>query len=54
MSKNLHFSKGVSPSFWSKIETSSSILLGKSGLENVFGGVLDRKSAFLDDKRTSI
>ena len=49
--KNCHFSKGVSPWFWSKIGLSS-IFFFKSymGQENVFYDILERKIAFLGYK----
>ena len=47
--KNWHFSKGVSPWFWSKVGLFSTLffLLGNIGQENVFYDILERKNAFL-------
>ena len=36
MSKNRHFSKGVSPWFWSKLAIFPTFFLGNRGQENVF------------------
>ena len=50
-SKNWHFSKGVNPSFWSKIRHLSNVdFLNKIGHENVFYDILERKNAFLGYK----
>ena len=50
-SKNWHFSKGVSPWFWSKIGHFSTLcFLGNIGQENVFYDILERKNAFLGYK----
>ena len=50
-SKNGHFSKGVSPWFWSKIGHFSTFLfLGNIGQENVFYDILERKNVFLGYK----
>ena len=50
-SKNLHFSKGVNPWFWSKnVHFSNFFFLGNIGQENVFYNILDRKNAFLGYK----
>ena len=49
--KNCHFSKGVSPWFWSKIGLSSIFFFkGYMGQENVFYDILERKIAFLGYK----
>ena len=49
--KNWHFSKGVSPSFWSKnCHFSTFFFLGNIGDENVFCDVPERKNAFLGCK----
>ena len=46
--KNCHFSKGVSPCFWSKIDHFSIFLLFRNtGQENVFFDILKRKKCFL-------
>ena len=51
MSKNSHFSKGVSPSFWSKTgHFCNPFFLGNIGKENVFYDILERKNAFLGYK----
>ena len=50
-SKNLHFSKGVNPWFWSKNGHFSNFLfLGNIGQENVFYDILERKNTFLGYK----
>ena len=50
-SKNWHFSKGVNPSFSSKIgHFSVFFFLGNIGQENVFYGIVERKYAFLGNK----
>ena len=50
-SKNLRFSKGVNPWFWSKNGYFSTFfLLGNIGEENVFYDILERKNAFLGYK----
>ena len=50
-SKNGHFSKGVNPSFCSKIGHFSIIFfLNNIGQETVFYDILERKSAFLGNK----
>ena len=50
-SKNWHFSKGVSPWFWSKIgHFSTFFFLGNIGQETVFYDILERKKSFLRDK----
>ena len=47
-SKNLVFSKGVSPWFWSKIgHFFIFFFLGNVGQENVFYDILQRKNVFL-------
>ena len=52
-SKNWHFSKGVSPWFWSKNgQFSNLFFLGNIGQENVFYNKLERKNAFLGYKKT--
>ena len=48
--KNCHFSKGVSPCFWSKIDHFSIFFFGNKGQENVFYDILERKIAFLGYK----
>ena len=49
--KNCHFSKGVSPWFWSKNgHFSNFYFLGNRGQENVFCDILQRKNAFLGYK----
>ena len=49
--KNCHFSKGVSPWFWSKIGHFSIFFFkGNIGQENVFYDILERKNAFLGYK----
>ena len=51
MSKHWHFSKGVSPCFWSKIGPfSTCCFLDNKCQENVFYGILERKNAFLGNK----
>ena len=46
--KNCHFSKGVSPWFWSKIDHFSIFFFkGNTGQENVFFDILKRKNVFL-------
>ena len=48
--QNWHFCKGVSPWFWSKIcNFFKRFVLCRIHLENVFGDVLVRKQAFLDN-----
>ena len=48
-SKNWHFSKEVSPWFWSKNgHLSTRFFLGNIGQDNVFYDILERKNAFLD------
>ena len=50
-SKNWHFSKGVSPWFWSKIGHFSIFFLSDNiGQGNVFYDILERKNAFLGYK----
>ena len=50
-SKNLHFSKGVNPRFWSNNgHISNFLFLGNIGRENVFYDILERKNAFLGNK----
>ena len=47
-SKNWHFSKGVTPWFWSKIwKISTFFIIGKIKQENVFEDILGRKKSFL-------
>ena len=49
--KNWHFSKGVSPWFWSKNDHFFHFLfLGIKGQENVFYDILERENAFLGYK----
>ena len=51
-SKNWHFSEGVNPWFWSKNgHFSKFYLLGIIGEENIFYYILERKKAFLGDKK---
>ena len=48
--QNWHFPKGVSPWFWSKIGTFfERFVLCKINPQKVFGDVLVRKQAFLDN-----
>ena len=50
-SKNLHFSKGVNPRFWSNNgHISNFIFIGNIGQENVFYDILEGKNAFLGYK----
>ena len=49
-SKNVHFSKGVIPWFWSKNGHLFNFFLGNIGQENVFHDILDRENAFLGYK----
>ena len=49
-SKNWHFSKRINPWFWSKNGLFSNFL-GKIGQENVFYDILERKNAFLGQKK---
>ena len=50
-SKNWDFSKGVSPSFWSKIDNFSIFVLSENvGQENVFYDMLEWKNTFLGYK----
>jgi len=54
-SKNWDFSKGVNPWSWSKIGHFAIIFcLGKIGQENVFYGILERKSAFQGYKNKKV
>ena len=46
-SKNIGFSKGVNPWFWSKNGYYPIICLGHIGQENVFQDILERKNVFL-------
>ena len=49
--KNCHFSKGVSPWFWSKVGLFSIFFFkGNIGQENVFYDILERRNAFLSYK----
>ena len=49
--KRLHFSKGVSPQYWSKNGHFSSFpFLGNINKENVFYDILERENAFLGYK----
>ena len=51
-SKNWHFSKGVNPWFWPKKWPFVQLfLLGNIGQENVFYDILERKTAFLGNKK---
>ena len=53
--QTLHFSKGVSPWFWSKIgHFFDFFFLGKIGREHLFGNVLDIIIAPLDHKNINI
>ena len=46
--KNCHFSKEVSPCYWSKIDHFSIFFVkGNIGQDNVFYDILDRRNAFL-------
>ena len=50
-SKNLHFSKGVNPWFWSKHGHFSNFFFrGNIGQENTFYDILERKNTFLGYK----
>ena len=49
-SKNLHFSKGVNPQFWTKIAIFQLFYLGNISQKNVFYDILERKNAFLGYK----
>ena len=50
-SKNWHFSKGVTPWFWSKIwKFSIFFTIGKISQQNTFDNILERKKVFLDSK----
>ena len=50
-SKTWHFSKGVSPWFWSKIGYFSRLFFfGNIGQENEFYDILERKNTFLGYK----
>ena len=50
-SKNCHFSKGVNPWFWFKNGNFFNFFWrGKTGQENVFQDILERKKTFLDFK----
>ena len=50
-SKNWHFSKGVTPWFWSKIwKFSIFFIIGKISQQNMFDNILERKKVFLDSK----
>ena len=54
-SKNWHFSKGVSPWFWSKIGYFSTFFFsGNIGEENVFYDILERKNSFLRYKKRKL
>ena len=54
-SKNCHFSKGVSPWFWSKIgHFSIFFFLGNIGQENVFYDILQRKNVFVGYKKKKL
>ena len=49
--KNLHFSKGVNPWFWSKNGLFSNFFsLGNVGQENVYYNILERKNVLLGFK----
>ena len=51
-SKKCHFSKGVSPWFWSKIgQFSIFFFKGNIGKENVFYDIVERENAFLGYKK---
>ena len=50
--KNWHFFKGVNPWFWCKNgHFSNFFFLGIIGQENVFSDILERKNAFLSNKK---
>ena len=50
-SKNWHFSKGVTPWFWSKIwKFSIFFIIGKISQQNTFDNILERKKVLLDSK----
>ena len=54
-SKNLHFSKGINPWFWSKNgHFSNFFFLGNIGEKNVFYHILERKNAFLSYKNNKL
>ena len=54
-SKNSHFTKGVSPWFWSKIGLFSIFFFwGNIWQENVFNDILERKNAFLGNKNNKL
>ena len=53
-SKNWHFSKRVSPTFWSKIGHFSNFFLGDIGQENVFYDILEQKNNFLGYKNRKL
>ena len=53
--QTLHFSKGVSPWFWSKIgHFFDFFFLGEIDREKLFNDLLDRIIAFLDNKTNNI
>ena len=45
-SKNLHFTKGVNPLFWSTKDHFSNFFLGNIGQEKVFCGIVEQKKSF--------
>ena len=50
-SKNWHFSKGVTPWFWSKIwKFSIFFIIGNISQRNKFDDILEKKRVFLDSK----
>ena len=49
--KNWHFSKRVNPGFWSENGLFPTFFLGNTGQENVFYDILERKTAFLGQKK---
>ena len=44
--KHCHFTKGVSPWFWSKIDHFSIFFFGNKGQENVFFDIRKRRNVF--------
>ena len=53
--KNCHFSKGVSPWFWSKIDHFFSVFFfGNIGQENLFYDILQRKNFFVGYKKKKL
>ena len=52
--QNLHFSRGVSPVFWSKIWNFLMLTFLAKLMKKVFENILNRKIAFLDYKNIAI